>query len=65
MRIVSMQLMLTEDDMETIRRGADIHERLQARPRGRGVVKDFIIETVLAKASQLIEENDRKTGRSK
>jgi hypothetical protein len=46
-RIRTIAVLMTEPDHDKIMAGADISERRSERPRGRGSMKDFILEAAL------------------
>ena len=65
MRIRSMMINCIQEDYDKLQIAADLYERKQVRPRGRGSIKDFILEAALEAADRLIAERDKAQGRVK
>jgi uncharacterized protein (DUF1778 family) len=65
MRIKTVAILMTQEDHDKIQIASDLKERKERVPRGRGSMKDFILEAALSQAELLIAENNKATGRDK
>lgn len=61
MRVKMLAVPVAMDDFDKLYKAADIFERQQTRPRSKVSVRDFILESALERADQIISKNNRVT----